>query len=151
MYTQLYEYILTTSGKSAPLPHLLPIKLKHASTLADYGLSNESQKYIDYINSILKSLGNRSPFVSQQLIQEFQNLIVRLSELGSTEQGGWFGSKMSKVNLDKVWGQIDKFIAGDEAKPKVVIMEFSANSVQQRQETHQLWIWVHCIAIFRQQ
>lgn len=118
MYTQLYEYILITSGKSSPLPHLLPIKLKHASTLADYGLINESQKYIDYINSILKSLGNRSPFVSQQLIQEFQNLIMRLSELGSTEQGGWFGSKMSKVNLDKVWGQIDKFIAGDEAKPK---------------------------------
>ncbi|KAG5418485.1 SEC16 [Candida metapsilosis] len=118
MYTQLYEYILTTSGKSAQLPHLLPIKLKHASTLADYGLINESQKYIDYINSIIKNLGNRSPFVSQELIHEFQNLLMRLSELGSTDQGGWFGSKMSKVNLDKVWGQIDKFIAGDEPKPK---------------------------------
>ncbi|KAI5956597.1 SEC16 [Candida jiufengensis] len=118
MYTQIYEYILNLSTPSQ-FPHLLPIKIKHASTLADYGLINESQKYIDTINSNFKSLGSKSPFVNQQIIQEFQNLIMRLSELGSSDTGGWFGGKMSKVNLDKVWGQIDKFIVGgEEAKPK---------------------------------
>ncbi|KAI5964320.1 SEC16 [Candida pseudojiufengensis] len=124
MYTQIYEHILNlnnTSSTPIQFPHLLPIKLKHASTLADYGLINESQKYIDSINSNLKSLGNKSPFITQQLIQEFQNLIMRLSELGSNDSSGWFGSKMSKVNLDKVWGQIDKFIvggSGEETKQK---------------------------------
>jgi len=121
MYTEVYEYILTVAPNSLTPPtgcvHLLPMKIKHASILADYGLFNESQKYMDSINTSMKAAGTRSPFVNPAMIQEFQNLIMRVTESSSTELG-WFSGKMSKVNLDKVWGQLDKFIGGDEPKPK---------------------------------
>ncbi|KAK6884827.1 COPII coat assembly protein SEC16 [Candida tropicalis] len=113
MYTEVYEYAISL-GKPLFFPHLLAAKLKHASTLADYGLINESQRYIDYINSSIKSLGNKSPFITPSLVHEFQNLIMRLTEAGSGDQGNWFSGTISKVNLDKIWGQIDKFIVGGE-------------------------------------
>ncbi|KAL6451310.1 SEC16 COPII coat assembly protein SEC16 [Candida maltosa Xu316] len=117
MYTEVYEYALNLN-KSMYFPHLLALKLKHASMLADYGLINESQRYIDYINTSVKSLGNKSPYVTPNLLHEFQNLIVRLTEVGSGDQSNWFSGKISKVNLDKIWGQIDKFIVGGEDQPK---------------------------------
>ncbi|RCK65049.1 COPII coat assembly protein SEC16 [Candida viswanathii] len=113
MYTEVYEYA-TSITKPLYFPHLVAVKLRHASTLADYGLINESQRYIDYINTSIKSLGNKSPYITPNLIHEFQNLIMRLSEVGSGDQGNWFSGKISKVNLDKIWGQIDKFIVGGE-------------------------------------
>ncbi|KAF5209801.1 vesicle coat component [Clavispora lusitaniae] len=77
--------------------------------------------------STLKVLG-KSPLVSAQALAEFQSLVMRLSETSSSESG-WLGSKLSKVNLDKVWGQLDKFIGGEEgaAKPaeKGVFSKFS--------------------------
>ncbi|CAI5760068.1 unnamed protein product [Candida verbasci] len=123
MYTQIYEYL--TCGN---YPHLISIKLKHASTLADYGYINDSQKYIDFINSNIKSLNKNSPFITQNLLTEFQNLIIRISESGeiSNDQNSWFGK--SKVNLDKIWGQIDKFIIGEEGN-KSKIKTNSENGV----------------------
>ena len=117
MYTEVYEYALNLH-KAMHFPHLLSLKLKHALTLADYGLINESQRYIDHINSSIKTLGNKSPFVTPNLLHEFQNLIMRITEVGSgDDQNNWFSGKISRVNLDKIWGQIDKFIVGgDELK-----------------------------------
>lgn len=120
LYTELYEHILSNGPNSNQvplgLPHLLPMKLKHASLLADYGHFAESQKYIDLVNNMIKTF-SKSPYVTATLVQEFQNLIIRVSETGNMEQG-WFSGKISKVNLDKVWGQIDKFIGGDESLAK---------------------------------
>jgi hypothetical protein len=120
MYTEIYEFILCSKNSSLPsfgFPHLLLMKLKQAAILADYGLFLQSQRYIDHINTIIKSLGNKSPFISPTVIHEFQKLIVRVSESGEAELG-WFGGKIGKVNLDKVWGQLDKFIGGEEPKQK---------------------------------
>ena len=120
MYTEIYEFILCSKNSSLPslgFPHLLLMKLKQSAILADYGLFAQSQRYIDHINTIIKSLGNKSPFISPTVIHEFQKLIVRVSESGEAELG-WFGGKIGKVNLDKVWGQLDKFIGGEEPKQK---------------------------------
>lgn len=122
VYAEVYEHILqispmmkTAAGVSG-FPHLLRSKLKRAQLLADAGYFSESRRYCDYIGSTIKTLG-KSSFVGPQLIQEFQTLLVRLSESGSSESG-WLGAKLSRVNLDKVWGQLDKFIGGEEAPNK---------------------------------
>ena len=123
--------------------------MKHALTLADYGLINESQRYIDHINSSIKTLGNKSPFVTPNLLHEFQNLIMRITEVGSgDDQNNWFSGKISRVNLDKIWGQIDKFIVGgDELKMVTItmVMElamevvvFSINLALPCREMHQV-------------
>ena len=82
--------------------------------LADYGLFTESQKYCDAISSIIKATG-RSSFFNPVAFQEFQNLLMRISQSGASDLG-WFGSK--KLTLDKMWDQLDKFIGGDESKAK---------------------------------
>ncbi|CUM66018.1 uncharacterized protein PRCAT00003672001 [Priceomyces carsonii] len=119
-HTEIYEYALSltqsSGGPSQGLPHLLPLKLKHASLLADLGQFATAQKYVDYINGMMKNYG-KSSYVSLNFLKEFSNLVVRISESGSTELG-WFSGKISKVNLDKVWGQIDKFIGGDDPRSK---------------------------------
>lgn len=116
-YTEIYEYTLSLNSYfSIPVygfPHLLSLKLRQATLFADYSMFNESQKYVDVVNSVIKSLGNKSIFINAKLLRDFQNLIMRLTESGSTDSG-WFGSKITKVNLDKVWGQLDKFINGNE-------------------------------------
>lgn len=123
VYTEIYEYILQTSVitsnviPSSGIPHLIEEKIYRAQVLADLGQFSTSRKYCDVINSSLKAVG-RSPLVSPQDLAEFQALVVRLSQSSSNESG-WLGSKLSKVNLDKVWGQLDKFIGGEEAAPKV--------------------------------
>ncbi|KAK6200047.1 Sec23-binding domain of Sec16-domain-containing protein [Scheffersomyces amazonensis] len=122
MYCEVYEYILSISPNTSNVstigfPHLLPNKLRHASILADYGYYGQSQRYIDTINNIIKSLGTRSSILNEDLLHEFQNLIYRLSNTNSEDQS-WFGNRISKVNLDKLWGQIDKFIGGEDAKSK---------------------------------
>lgn len=117
VYSEIYEYLLLLSSTNVPstgFVHLLPLKLKHAQVLADYGLFTESQKYCDTISTLIKATG-RSSFFSPVAFQEFQNLLMRISQSGSTELG-WFGSK--KLNLDKMWDQLDKFIGGDESKSK---------------------------------
>lgn len=133
VYTEIYEYILQTSPMTSNvipptgIPHLIEFKIHRAQVLADLGHFTTSKKYCDAINSTLKVLG-KSPLVSAQALAEFQSLVMRLSETSSSESG-WLGSKLSKVNLDKVWGQLDKFIGGEEgaAKPaeKGVFSKFS--------------------------
>lgn len=117
VYSEIYEYAIQLSTTNIPatgFAHLLPLKLKHAQVLADYGLFAESQKYCDAISNIIKATG-RSSFFNPVAFQEFQNLLMRISQSSSTDLG-WFGSK--KLNLDKMWDQLDKFIGGDESKAK---------------------------------
>lgn len=122
VYSEIYEYVLQISSATANaipptgLPHLITLKIRRAQVLADFGLFHESRRYCDQLSATLKSLG-KSPFVSPSTILEFQNLLVRLSDTSSSD-AGWLGSKFSKVNLDKMWGHLDKFIGGDEVAAK---------------------------------
>lgn len=122
VYNEVYEYILTISpatGNNIPpsgLPLLLQSKIEIALFLADLGAIGSSRRYCDHVSAILKTLG-RSPFVSPQALTDFQNLVVRISNSNATDSG-WLGSKLSKVNLDKVWGHLDKFIGGEVPTPK---------------------------------
>ena len=135
VYSEIYEHVLAVSSVSAAsipptgLPDLLTAKIKRAQVLADMGFFAASRKYCDHIGSVMKTLG-KSPFVLPAASADFKCLLVRLSDCSSSD-AGWLGSKLSKVNLDKVWGQLDKFIGGDDssAKPgeKGVFSKFSPN------------------------
>lgn len=121
VYSEIFEYVLmTTPGALAPvpqtgLPDLINMKVKRAQVLADAGHFLISRKYCDHLTSMLKALG-KSPFATPQLSSELKSLVIRLTESSSNESG-WLGS-LSKVNLDKVWGQLDKFIGGEDPAAK---------------------------------
>lgn len=118
IYTEVYEYVLQMPTGHTPgpiLPHLLIVKLQHAQVLADYGLFVEAQKYCDHIGSSLKTVGKLLMF-GPAAFREFQVLLERLSG-ASNNDNSWFSSRISKVNLDKMWGQLDRFIGGEDAKP----------------------------------
>lgn len=121
IYTEIYEMSIQLSPVNIQVgangfPHLYPAKLKYAQILADYGLFAESQKYCDLLIPLLKPAGSSGGH--QSLIwHELQNLALRLSSTNDQDQS-WFGNRISKVNLDKMWGHLDKFIGGEEAKPK---------------------------------
>ncbi|ODQ79752.1 hypothetical protein BABINDRAFT_25905, partial [Babjeviella inositovora NRRL Y-12698] len=109
LMSEVYEYGLASSVAN---PHTLQLQVKHAGYLADAGLFLEAQKYVDGLNAILKSYGkNVSPLTSFAL-RDFEAVSQRIVSGGSYDQG-WFSGKLSKPNLDKMWGQLDKFIGGD--------------------------------------
>ncbi|KAL7663413.1 hypothetical protein ABC855_g4144 [[Candida] zeylanoides] len=116
IYSECYEFALHLSPTpilpAHGFPHLLPVKVKFAQLLADYGLLSEAQKYCDFLGPQLKNANGSHPTLSR----EFQTLVMRITSTG--DSSGWFGNKISKVNLDKMWGHLDKFIGGDESKPK---------------------------------
>lgn len=116
IYSECYEFALHLSPTpilpAHGFPHLLPVKVKFAQLLADYGLLSEAQKYCDFLGPQLKNANGSHPTLSR----EFQTLVMRITSTG--DLSGWFGNKISKVNLDKMWGHLDKFIGGDELKPK---------------------------------
>lgn len=117
-YSELYDYILQLSVRGYPeigKSHLIPLKLKHAEVLADYGLFGESRKYCDNISSSIKATGKQS--LAFPILDEFESLVNRLSESSANELS-WLPSRISKVNLDKVWGRLDKFIGGDDLAAK---------------------------------
>lgn len=122
IYSEIYEYVLLTSpitGNAIPpsgFPHLIPNKIATAQLLADLGAFGTARRYCDHISGILKTVG-KSPFVRSNVISDFQNLLMRISESNANDSG-WLGSKLSRVNLDKVWGHLDKFIGGEDVTPK---------------------------------
>ncbi|CAH2351955.1 COPII coat assembly protein Sec16p [[Candida] railenensis] len=119
IYSEIFEFSLqlNPSVQAMPLsglPHLYPLKLRYASLLADYGLFTESQRYCDFLGPVLKTSSGTS--AQNSLIwREFKDLAMRLSST-NYQDSGWFGNKISKVNLDKMWGHLDKFIGGEEPK-----------------------------------
>ena len=112
MYSEILEFIYhgTESNNFAIL-----LKLKHAQSLTDFGFLIEAQRYIDYLSSKIKLLSNQGEF-GTSIIAQFQNLAFRLQTVTSEADQGWFGNKISKVKLDKMWGHLDKFIGGEELK-----------------------------------
>lgn len=122
VYTEIYEYIVASSSvtPSAMLAnvftHTLPIKIQRAQELADLGNFAAARRYCDFIGSTLRALG-KTPIVPQQAADEFQRLVVRLSEYSSGDNS-WLGSTLTKVNLDGMWGTIDKLIGGEPTSTK---------------------------------
>ncbi|CAK9436724.1 uncharacterized protein LODBEIA_P56830 [Lodderomyces beijingensis] len=84
MLTQVYN-------RGKPNPLVSPLLLHHAMTLADYGLSQAAQKYIDVLAA--------GKYHHQEL--------TKLRERFKTGNS-W---------LDKVWTRLDKFIGGDIPSP----------------------------------
>ncbi|KAG7752867.1 hypothetical protein KL911_003598 [Ogataea haglerorum] len=116
---ELYEYILSSSSNIPPafsngFPHILSVKVHHASYLLDVGHFAEAKKYVDHTTGIIKS---KATYVDPAVAFANGQLLERLSQT-EIEVSGWFGGKLGRSGLDKVWGHLDKsfnkFVAGEE-------------------------------------
>lgn len=114
MIDEIYEYLLMSSDNMPAqflngLPHMVPVKIRHAGYLADFGLVNEAKKYTAATQSDVSS---KLLFVEPSTAIAQQNITERLSQLGSN----WLG--VSRPKLDKVWNTLDKsftkFVSGEE-------------------------------------
>ncbi|KAG7864310.1 hypothetical protein KL919_000338 [Ogataea angusta] len=116
---ELYEYVLSSSSNIPPafsngFPHILSVKVRHASYLLDVGHFAEAKKYTDHTTAIIKS---KATYVDPAVAFANDQLLERLSQT-EIEVSGWFGGKLGRSGLDKVWGHLDKsfnkFVAGEE-------------------------------------
>ncbi|QPG75996.1 hypothetical protein FOA43_003382 [Brettanomyces nanus] len=126
--SEIYEYVLLSSHNVAPnlsagLPHMLSVKINHAGFLADFGHFMEAKRYGDVTGSIIA--GKQVPYEPVTVLAQKQ-LAERL-EQASVDASGWFGGKLGKSHINKVWDHLDKsfnkFVSGEElpvssAKPK---------------------------------
>ncbi|GME93979.1 unnamed protein product [Ambrosiozyma monospora] len=121
MMDQIYEFILLSSNNvphalSHGFPHILVSKLIHAGYLTDIGMADDAKKYSDHIITVLKS---KQVFFEPVVGLAMDHLSERLSRTSTSANGqGWFGGKLGRPNLDKVWGTLDKsfnkFVAGED-------------------------------------
>ncbi|KAG7867287.1 hypothetical protein KL918_002726 [Ogataea parapolymorpha] len=116
---ELYEYVLSSSSNIPPafsngFPHILSVKVRHASYLLDVGHFAEAKKYVDHTTGVIKS---KATYVDPTVAFANDQLLERLSQT-EIEVSGWFGGKLGRSGLDKVWGHLDKsfnkFVAGEE-------------------------------------
>ena len=142
VYTEVYEYIMSCSPNTPPpvqangFPHILPLKIKRAQELADLGHFTAARRYCDHIGAVLRALG-KTVFISPQASADFQRLVIRLSDCSSSDSS-WIGSTFSKVNLDSMWGTLDKLIGGESSSSKPEKGVFSNFSPSLSRNTSQL-------------
>lgn len=142
VYTEIYEYIFVNSASAssslptAGFPHTFPIKIRHAQVLADIGAFAVARRYCDFIGGTLRALG-KNPILSPQASDDFQKLVVRLTECASGDSN-WMSNTFSKVNLDSMWGTLDKFIGGEATSTKPEKGVFSNFSPSVSRNTSQL-------------
>lgn len=119
---EVYGYL----KEQQPSPQTVVRYAAHAGLLADYGKFSEARRYCDAVAPLIKPF---SKTLHPSLILQLQNLSARVSHL-DTSESGWFG--MSKPNMDKVWGQLDKsfskFVSGEDTLPPVKVDENSVFS-----------------------
>lgn len=130
---EIYDYILSSSSiipGNLPqgLPHMLPLKIRHAGYLADIGLLVEAKKYCDNVQTAIAS---KQVFCEPSTYIAHAALTGRLSHTGS----GWLSSKLSRPQLDRVWNTLDKsfnkFVSGEdtplpESKTEGVFSKFTS-------------------------
>ncbi|RKP32883.1 hypothetical protein METBISCDRAFT_25425 [Metschnikowia bicuspidata] len=142
VYTEVYEYIMSCSPNTPPpvqangFPHILPLKIKRAQELADLGHFTAARRYCDHIGAVLRALG-KTVSISPQASADFQRLVIRLSDCSSSDSS-WIGSTFSKVNLDSMWGTLDKLIGGEPSSSKPEKGVFSNFSPSLSRNTSQL-------------
>lgn len=99
VYAEIYEWLLQLGDTiPAPLPHLVPVKLRRAQILSDFGLFAESKRYCDYLGSFAKS---KTP-----LAHDLNMLVMRIQSADSRSFGSILG-------FEKMWLQLDKFMGVD--------------------------------------
>lgn len=115
MIDEIYEYLLMSSENMPAqfihgLPHMVPVKIRHAGYLADFGMVNEAKRYV---SSTEADIASKLLFVEPSTNVAQQNITDMLSKLGSSWLGG-----ISRPKLDKVWNTLDKsftkFVSGEE-------------------------------------
>lgn len=119
---EIYEYILLSSGNVPPnfaqgFAHLIPVKIHHASYLADIGSFMEAKRYVDTTQVLINS---KQFFCEPATIVAQNALNGRLAQVGT----GWLSSKLSRPQLDRVWTTLDKsfnkFVSGEDVPPPTV-------------------------------
>lgn len=119
LLTELYEYIILSNpppevGQMVAFPHLLIYKVQRALSLADKGYITEAQKLVEAASSITKALSKSFQF-NPAYLEYIESVNFRISTSEPTEGSGWFGGKLGRPKLDKIWVQsFNKFVAGDE-------------------------------------
>ncbi|TID17605.1 hypothetical protein CANINC_003971 [Pichia inconspicua] len=117
---EVYEYILSSSDNlpgNFPygLPHILPLKVRHAGYLADIGLMTDAKRYCDNVHAAITS---KHVFCEPTTIIEHSMVSERLSQTGSS----WLSSKLSRPQLDRMWTTLDKsfnkFVSGEDLPPE---------------------------------
>ncbi|ANB12296.1 Sec16p [Sugiyamaella lignohabitans] len=117
LMSEMYEFILISHPPEVkslnPFSHLLPYKLQHAFSLADFGYTTEVQKLLEPIS---KATCKEMPKFGEVL----DSLMHRVSALDGASSGssGWFGGKLARPKFDKIMMQsFNKFVAGDDDTP----------------------------------
>jgi COPII coat assembly protein SEC16 len=121
LLTELYEYIILSNpppeySQLVAFPHLLLYKLQRASCLADEGYISEAQRLVEAVMSITKGVGKIFQFTPAYL-EYIDSVNFRISHSEPSGGSGWFGGKLARPKLDKIWVQsFNKFVAGDDGE-----------------------------------
>lgn len=107
IFSEVYEFITCSDTKG--YSSLMCSKLYHAFCLQEQGLASAASRYVDHLNSLLKSFPKKDP-LSLAIATNLSEFSTRVA--GSST--GWLG----KPKLSSVWGQLDKsfnkYIGGDD-------------------------------------
>lgn len=123
---EIYLYILLSThsipqGLVAKVTssQLIPTQLERAGQLADEGHYSVAEKYLECMRSEVRSSAVSDPAT----LLEYGRLMDRIHRSRETDAGrasdapGWFGGKLGKPNINRVWSQLDKsfnkFVAGE--------------------------------------
>lgn len=113
--TEVFEFAMTLSGVTSPLPHLQPYKLAQAYLLAEYGYKNEAAQYCDAIASSVKLSSKISPYLNGNFVASLDELTKRLSMSPKDGSSSW----ITKPTVEKVSGSLyakfTSFVAGDDS------------------------------------
>lgn len=121
MSSEIFEFIALSNppqelGHSVThFPHLLLYKIVHAELLADHGAFGDAHRMCENVTSFVKNAPKGTQF-NKAFLERLDNVTARI---GSIDEGagsrGWFGGKLARPKLDKIWMQsFNKFVSGDD-------------------------------------
>ncbi|ODQ68172.1 hypothetical protein NADFUDRAFT_81212 [Nadsonia fulvescens var. elongata DSM 6958] len=126
--SEVYEFCLSLRNDVSFVPVINNLLYKSYLTtvLADHGLFTEARRYNDAVLAGIKSIP-KGLSITPSFINTVQNLSQRLLESPADSSSNWLVGKLSKPNLENVWGTIDKnlskFVTGDDASSKTEFQE----------------------------
>ncbi|KAA8916956.1 hypothetical protein TRICI_000923 [Trichomonascus ciferrii] len=119
--SELFEFIFFSNpppeigNNVTHFPHLLLYKVVHAEMLADHGVFGEAQKVCDNVATFIKNAPKGTQF-NRVFLERLEHVNARINSIDeSASSSGWFGGKLGRPKLDKIWMQsFNKFVAGDD-------------------------------------